>query len=182
MKIVDPDGKPVAGATITGVTASWPMTSVVPKDSTTVYALDPKAPRTLYVLHVEKKLGGTVKIRGDEKEAVTVKLALVGSIAGKLIDTDGRPIAGVTVGIQFPGGESANDLYRQIQLTQTPPKTDQDGLFRFDGILPSVKFYLTMTKGQEYFAGEPKIGPKEVKAGQILELGELKVKGRKFGE
>ena len=153
----------------------------MPKDATTVLALDPKAPRTIHVLHVAKKLGGAVVIRGDEQEPVTVKLAPVGAITGKVLDSDGQPIAGVSVGVQF-NVATASELYRQVNLSQTPPKTDKNGLFRLDGIVPGMKFYLSMMKGQEYYTGEPKIGQKQVKSGETLDLGAIKVQGQKIGQ
>src|SRR5262249_59300718 len=78
LNVVDPDGKPLAGATVAGITASWPPTFTLPKDTTTVYALDPARPRTLYLLHQEKKLAGWGGGRGGGKEPGTAKRAAAG--------------------------------------------------------------------------------------------------------
>jgi len=64
LKVVDPDGKPLGGAAVAGLTQSWPVVFAVPTDSTTVYALDDK-PRTVMLLHPEKKLGGVVEGPGE---------------------------------------------------------------------------------------------------------------------
>jgi RNA polymerase sigma factor (sigma-70 family) len=181
LKVQDPDGKPLAGAVVAGLSASWPPTYTLPKDTAMVYALDPARPRTLYLLHPEKKLAAWVRVRGDEKGPVTVKLAPAGVVTGKLVDPDGRPVAGVTVNLQFPDGPGG-DLYRDIQAGRPMGVTDKDGAFRIEPIVPGVKFGLSLTKGQMYFQGEPRIGQKEVKPGQTLELGSLTVKGRRFGE
>jgi hypothetical protein len=90
-------------------------------------------------------------------------------------------VAGVTVGLQFPGGPG-NELYREARLTQAPVLTDKDGSFRLDGAMPGVKFSLSLTKGQQYFVGEPRIGLREVTPGKTLDLGTLPVKSRRFGE
>src|SRR5262249_42017982 len=47
LKLVDADGKPVAGATVSGLTASYPICFAIKGDSCMVYALDPKKPRTI---------------------------------------------------------------------------------------------------------------------------------------
>jgi protocatechuate 3,4-dioxygenase beta subunit len=181
LNVLDPDGKPLAGATVAGITSSWPPTFALPRDTTMVYALDPARPRTLYLLHQEKKLAGWVRVRGDEKEPVTAKLAPAGSVTGKLVDPDGRPIPGVAVSLQFPAG-AGNDLYRDVYAGRPAAVTDKDGAFRVDAVVPGVKFTLSLTKGQSYFLGEPRIGQKQAEAGKTLELGALTVKGRKFGE
>ena len=40
-----------------------------------------------------------------------------------------------------------------------------------DGIVPGVKFYLSLNKGRTYYIGEPKIGLRQAEAGKTLELG-----------
>ena len=180
LKVVDADGKPVAGATVAGLTASWPATFTLPKDTTTVYALDPARPRTLFLVHQEKNLAAWVRVRGDDKEPVVAKLMPAGSVTGKLVDSDGRPIAGVAVNLQFVG--SGNDLYRDLKAGRPMAETDKDGSFRIDGVVPGTKFGLSLTKAQQYFLAEPKIGQKQVESGKTLELATLTVKGKRFGE
>ena len=89
-----------------------------------------------------------MRVRGDEKDAVTAKLVPAGSITGKLVDTDGRPVSGVAVNLQFPAGPGS-DLYREIKAGQPLAVTDKDGAFRVDGIVPGVKFDLSLTKGAD---------------------------------
>jgi hypothetical protein len=132
-------------------------------------------------LHAEKKLGGWVRVRGDEKEAVTAKLLPLGAVMGKIVDSDGRPITGVSVSLQFPDGPGG-ELYREVRSAQPPVVTDEDGAFRIDGIVPSVKFTLSLVRGREYFLGEPRIGQKQMFPAQTLDLGSLTVKAQKFGE
>ena len=50
--------------------------------------------------------------------------------------------------------------------------TDKEGRFTLPGVVPGVKFYLQIQKGNEYFGGKPKIGLREVKAGETLDLGD----------
>jgi hypothetical protein len=120
-------------------------------------------------------------VKGDEKEPVTAKLVPLGTVAGKLVDTDGSPLAGVTVSLNFQG-EGGNALYREANAARAPVVTGKDGAFRLDGVIPAAKFYLGMTRGQEYFVGEPKIGMRQVEPGRTLDLETLTVKGQKFND
>jgi hypothetical protein len=178
LKVTDADGKPLSGVTVAGLTQSWPMTFNLPKDSATVYALDDQ-PRTLMLLHADKKLGGTVQVKADE--TVTARLAPLAAVTGKLVDTDGQPITGVTVGISFPNGPGG-ELYREARLAQPPSVTAADGTFKVDGVVPAVKFYLSLMKGRTYYVGEPKIGLRQADAGKTLELGTLPVKAQQSGQ
>src|SRR5262249_17137365 len=111
LTVHDADGKPLAGAWVAGLTDSWPITYALPEPTATVYALDPEKPRTLGVFHAEKKLGGKVTVRGDEKEPVIVKLGPVGEVTGRLMEADGNPLAGATVSFNSPS-PIARELYR----------------------------------------------------------------------
>jgi RNA polymerase sigma factor (sigma-70 family) len=181
LKVVDDAGKPLEGAVVTGLTSGWAMPFTLPKDTATIYALNADNPRTLFLMHAGRKLGGTLAVKGDESEPVTAKLVPLGSISGKLIDTDGSPIVGVAVTLNFPSG-GGNTLYRDANLSRAPVVTDKDGVFRLDNVVPGAKFYLNMTRKQEYFIGEPKIGLRQVEPGKTLDLGMLTVKGQKFGD
>jgi RNA polymerase sigma factor (sigma-70 family) len=178
LKVADPDGKPLTGVTVAGLAQSWPIVFTLPTDTATVYALDDK-PRTLMLLHPERGLGGTVEVKGGQ--TVTAKLAPLGSVAGKLVSTDGQPIPGVTVGVQFPKGPG-NELYREAKLARAPAITGKDGSFKLDAIVPGVKFYLSLNKGREYYVGEPKIGLRQAEAGKTVDLGTLPVKGQVLGQ
>ena len=48
--------------------------------------------------------------------------------------------------------------------------------------MPGVKFYLSMNKERTYYVGEPRIGLRQVEAGQALDMGALKVKGQVLGQ
>jgi hypothetical protein len=141
----------------------------------TVFALDPEKPRRLVFLHPEKKLGGTAVVRGDEKEPVVVKLAPLGTVTGRFVDTDGVALAGATLRLNCPD-RIVSELYRQIELTAPVVKTDKDGRFTLSDVVPNVKFYVQTNKGNTYYVGEPRIGLKEVEPGKTLDLGERKLK------
>jgi protocatechuate 3,4-dioxygenase beta subunit len=175
VKVQDADGRPLAGALVAGMTASWPITFPLRDASCTVYALDPTEPRTVVIFHVERKLAGTLTVRGDEKEPLSVRLVPTGTLAGRLLDADGQPVAGVHVDLTAADG-TVRELYRQLRERGESVRTDRDGRFRLTGLVPGVKFGLSLRQGSTFLVGEPRIGMKEVKPGQSLDLGEVRTR------
>ena len=175
VQVQDADGKPLPGATIGGMTASWPNVFPLKEASCTVYALDPQKPRTLVFYHVGRKLAGKLTVRGDEKEPPAVRLSAVGSVRGRLVDLDGQPLAGIEVRPSYPA-PAAQELERQLNQGHEAVRTDKDGRFRLEGVIPDLKFGLSLVKGRTYFVGEPRIGQRQVVSGKELGLGTLPIK------
>ncbi len=173
VNVQGPDGQPLAGALVSGLTASWPITFPIAQTSATVYALDPARPRQLVALHAQKNLAGSLTVRGDETEPPVLKLAPVGSVTGRLLDSDGQPIAGADVGLSYRS-QAASDLDRQMQQLRSPVRTDADGRFRLENVVPGQKFWLSIRKGQTFLAGKPRIGERQVEAGATLDLADFR--------
>jgi RNA polymerase sigma factor (sigma-70 family) len=179
VRVEDSDGKPLPGAIVSGMTELWPITFSLEKAEWTIYALDGKRQRHVVFYHRERKLAGHIIVRGNEKEAVTVRLEPVGAVTGRLLDPDGQPIAGVEVSLSMPL-QVESELFRYLNAQKEPVKTDKDGRFRLDGVMPKLIFQLGLRKGRTYYTGEPKIGSKQVGAGKTLDLGDVHVKGTQF--
>jgi hypothetical protein len=175
--IQDAGGKPLPGVVVAGLAASWPYTHQLKnvEKPVTVYALDPDRPRRLVLLHPEKKLGGTVTLRGDEKEPVVVKLGPLGSIKGRFLEVEGAPLAGVEVTASSPDRISS-ELYRFLARTSPPARTDKEGRFTVSDVVPGVKVYLQTRRGNTYYVGEPRVGHRQVEPGQTLDLGDWKMR------
>jgi hypothetical protein len=176
VQIEDGDGKLLKGTIVAGVTATWPTAMAIKDATCTVFALDPKKPRRLFFFHAKRHLAEPLTLRGDEKEAVVVGLKPTGSVIGRVLDRDGRPLAGAEViwsWLDQPGSE----LYRVAQQRPTA-RTDKDGRFRFEGIVPEEKFTLGIVKGRTFYITEPSIGAKQIKLGETLDLGDVRVKPR----
>ena len=173
LTVQDADGKPLAGAWVAGITEHWPITYRLPKPTAPVYALDPKKPRLLTVYHRDKKLGGAVPVRGDEKEPVVVKLGPLGSVKGTLTDTDGKPLGGVDVSVRPDG--TGSELERFAGPIARAVRTDRDGRFTVTGVVPGMPFRLQVQQGEAFYGGVPKIGQRTVKAGEAFDLGVRKM-------
>ena len=74
VRFVDPDGRPVRGAIVCGVT-SYPMQKVtLDGDEIEILALDPTRERPLSALSPDGRLSVETTIRGDSTEPVTVRM------------------------------------------------------------------------------------------------------------
>jgi hypothetical protein len=176
LTIQDPDGRPLTGAIVAGVTAAWPITFALKTAECPVYALDPAKPRTLAVYHPGRNLGGRVVVRGDEAGPVVAKLQPAGTVTGRILDPDGQPLAGGTVVISYPSN-SASELDRHLQQQRPPVQTDKDGRFKLEGVVPGLKFAVNnVRKGDTMLVPEPRTGLKEVASGATLELGDVRTK------
>ncbi len=174
LRIEDADGKPLTGTTVAGVTATARTTFPIADATCTIFALDPKKPRRLLFLHAQRRLGGTLTLHGDEKEPVIVRLGRAGAVTGCVLDADGQPLAVADVNLIL-SEQTGFELYREARYHPTA-RTDKDGRFRIEGIVPEVKFTLGIVKGRTVFMIEPRIGVKQVKASETLDAGDVRVK------
>ena len=175
VKIEDMDGKPLKRTTVAGVTAGWPNTMPIKDATCTIFALDPKKPRRVLFYHAERRLAGALTVRGDEKEPPVARLVPTGCVTGRVLDREGQPIVGASIDLSSPD-RIASELYRQLGQRQKMIHTAKDGRFRIEGIVPEVKFTLSITQGRTFFVGEPRIGVRQVKSGETLDLGGVRVK------
>src|SRR5262249_41687220 len=94
LEVVGPDDKPLAGASVVGLSDSLINVQTLDAATGSVVGLDPDRPRRLTFLHAGQELAGHIVLRGDEPEPVRVKLEPWGSITGRGLGSDGRPLAG----------------------------------------------------------------------------------------
>jgi protocatechuate 3,4-dioxygenase beta subunit len=130
--VTDPDGKPLAGATVYGLVPNAFGSAVLGAADFAVRGLNPRRIRKLFFVHKEKGLGYYREVRGDEKGPLTIKLQPLGSASGRVLDKDGQPRAGLVLNVNrsllLDGGEQV--------------KTDKDGRFRAKGLVPGQKYDL----------------------------------------
>jgi hypothetical protein len=150
------------------------VTYVLPTDECPVYALDPERPRTLLFHHPDRNLSSRLTVRGDEARPLTVTLRPAGAMTGRFLDADGRPVVGAEVGLSYQS-KDLEELDRFLARQREPVRTDPDGRFRLDGIVPDEKFALSLQKGSTSLVGKPRIGTKDVKSGATLDLGPVTV-------
>ena len=145
VNLQDPDGKPLEGAVVAGLSAQTLRTVPLRTATAKIYALDPSHPRAVIFLHSERKLAMTVVLRGDEKEPLTVRLQPTATITGRALTEDGQPLAGAEVSPRYL--TLSGQQLSKSQGRYPPTKTDKDGRFRLEGVVPGQVLVLAFQKG-----------------------------------
>jgi hypothetical protein len=183
VRLQDPQGKPLSGVMVSGIDAipsqHFQNAYIAPKAECTIVALEPSHPRQVYFYHAERRLAGTLVVRSDEKEPLTVRLKPTGAVTGRLRNADGEPIQGAEIEIATGGPQPFSILtylYLYLNHTRLPARTDKEGRFRVEGVVPGEKFSLGIRRRGAYLDGGPRTRQLQVKAGKVLDLGDILIK------
>jgi RNA polymerase sigma factor (sigma-70 family) len=156
-KIVDPDGRPLAGVKAVGIHGPDERRATTFRtDAFTVYALDGRHPRPVFFVHEKRKLGGTITIRGNEPAPPIVKLVPWAVVTGRVLEADGTPAAGAQVRFGMVDDE-ANDAVPSRLYRGRLVETGKDGRFRLEGLFPGweVRVYANKLGRRTLGAFEP---------------------------
>jgi RNA polymerase sigma factor (sigma-70 family) len=145
--ILDPKGKPLPGVLIRGLRSyssnSYWEREPRPTPQFTVMGMTSDRPRHLLFLHKEKKLAGSLLLKGNEKAPLTVTLQPAGTITGRLVDEDGQPQGGARLGFTGPRRRVGDKEVLEIGSHPTQEfTTNPDGTFRIEGLAPGLKYHL----------------------------------------
>ncbi len=171
-KFQDPQGQPLSNVWTTGITdENWHHPVLIEGDSCSAYGVEKDKPRLMIFYHPAKKLIGTRTLRGDEKQPVLVKLRSGGAIKGRLLDADGKPMAGVVVDVRYRDRE-AEELDRWVIHERKQVVADAQGTFTLDELVPALKLELTFRHGRQRFERETKPADSaiEIKPGECRDL------------
>ncbi len=175
-QVFDPDGKPLGGYFVAGLTGSPIILSnqmeLQEKTTFQVRGFDPGRPRTLIFIHPEKKLGKVVIVREDQRDPLQVRLESLGAVVGRVLDEVGRPRASIPLRVRLSRNDDnflptlhQFDMGLRFYHLEPTAKTDHDGKFRLDGLIPGLKYTLV--------AGEREIEKITIESGKIKDLGDL---------
>jgi RNA polymerase sigma factor (sigma-70 family) len=162
--VVGPDGKPLAGVYVNGLAGI--RVANLPTAEFSLPLLEP-----LFFYHPDKKLGAAVLFKGDEATPVTVRLQQCATLTGRLLDKDGRPCADVQLEGSILGGQLNLVVTEGGWFGFFSGKTDKEGRFQIEGILPGVKVGLAINKGGRIDARL--LAEATLRAGQTKDLGDL---------
>ncbi len=161
--VLGPDGQPLAGAFGMGVgemkTAEFTMRGFSPRGS-----------RELLFRHSAKGLIGLAPPPKANGDSVSVALHPGASIAGRLVDADGRPQADIALSVRFRRKDAPT---HEQYSTHEPIRTDREGRFRIEALPPGYEFELWGGKG-----GDRIVVGDGLRWGQTKDLGDVRMKGR----
>jgi hypothetical protein len=170
LAIEDEQGRPVTGALVSRMSDSLYRTRRIAEASCDILGLGADRPRRIVILQPERHLAGSLTLTGDEPAQVSVRLSTTASIKGRALDADGEPLAGARVQIRYDRDGVLHD-------ERAEPKTDGDGKFHVENVLPGERVELAFIQGGKFFSG-PKIADekRQLEPGEQLELGEFSLK------
>jgi hypothetical protein len=167
--VLGPDGKPLPGVRSFGLSGwdGWEREAMKAAEFK-VLGFNPRRPRDVLFQHLEKGLVGEAQPPKDEGGSVTVRMEPGAAVAGLLVDADGQPRAGVELNLTFrpnrPKERSGAYNYCPERI-----KTDREGRFRIEALLPGYEFRLSDGKGWLHFGGG-------IRPGQVKDLGEVQMR------
>ena len=174
LKVVDAEDKPVVGASTRGLGGrdSWDKEAMTGAEGE-ARNLMPAEERSVLVRLDARKLGKAARLRqgDDAKGPVVVKLELLATIAGRVVDPDGHPVRGATVRTDvLPGGDFAMSLGSVA--------TDGEGKFRVLDVPAGCVYSLAVDKNSvamknRNFAFREKVA---VKPGETTDVGDIQFK------
>ncbi|AGA31155.1 M56 family metallopeptidase [Singulisphaera acidiphila] len=145
--IVGPDGAPLVGARLEGTEDQFRRWSAKPLPSANfeARALGSGQSRLILFYHEEKKLAGARVIGPDETGPIVVQLEPSGTVTGRLVDAGGLPLAEAEMSCFV----SYDDPTHKTGSLPAPVKTDKEGRFRAEGLIPGQSYRFQLWKGSE---------------------------------
>ncbi len=177
VQLQDPQGKALTDVWVAGLNSEdWHHALRCDKAECSVYQLEPGKPRLIVFYHPGRKLAGTLALKGDEKASVVAKLSPAPMIKGRLLDADGKPMAGVAVSVHYRQ-RVAEEVHKVVHHAKQAV-TDADGAFTVEELIPEQKLELSFQFAKRKFERTPKlVNPAiEIKPGEVRDLGAIKVK------
>ena len=146
IRIVDPQGRPVAGARVFCFQDLALKDGRVGGDELTFTHGHPGKAEAVAIVDEGRSLGGLVELKGDEPDPVRVVLKPTGSVTGRLVDEDGKPRAGVRLAVNYRILSRGDSLGAE---RFEPMTTGPDGRFRVTQLIPGVTYSVEAIKPNE---------------------------------
>ncbi len=163
--VLGPDRQPLAGARgFRGF--SWDREGMKTAEFT-VRTYNPRRPRDVVFQHAEKRLVGVARPPKENGGTVTVQMGPGATVAGRLVDKDGQPRPGVELAPVF-GRKDDLSAWPWAEYPLGRTRTDREGRFRFEALLPGYEVGLYDRKIGVYSGGT-------LRSGETKDLGDVRL-------
>jgi hypothetical protein len=175
--VVDPDGKPLPGARVSGLYSSGTWDQEPLKTAAfTLTGLEPDRARLVQFAHADRRLAGFLVVRPGDHGPLAIKLRPAGTLTGRLVTRAGRPLADLEI-----GAVCGDPPARPGGTKEDPPdgsfpgvRSDQNGKFRIKGLAPGLKYRLCVLRGSSLL--DPQVGKHPtLQPGETKDLGDVRV-------
>jgi RNA polymerase sigma factor (sigma-70 family) len=156
--LLDLEGKPVTGARVRGLEESYSWGTLA-SEKFSISGVNPERRRRVSFVHAARRLIGSVEIKGKETKPLTVRMQPWAAVRGRLVDTEGRPVR--------------NSVLYANEFLMENGRTDKDGRFLLEGLIPGRSYDLTYQKDKPFSAGtvlKRFVG----KPGEVHDLGDVR--------
>ncbi len=174
VNVVDPDGKPQDHIQASGLDnqiqnpisevkeSSFPVTNLFPGES-----------RVVVARFVPKKLMGMAVVNEGDEGPVTLKMVPWASVAGRLVDDQGKPRSS-GLEIQLEDGKLPIHTFNGRNYDKEEFAIDSDGRFLLEGLVPGATYRLQVIEGRVRELGDI---TKEftLQPGEKRDLGDVKI-------
>jgi len=185
-RVVDPDGKPVAGTRCYGLEPLG-FIKTLPDETFAIHGLEPGYPRQTIFSHKERRLVGSVIVKDEDLKGeamLEVRLGPPCSVKGRLVDEDGLPLAEATLSVtSYHGSGDFDSLLTGPGALWSDDETftaDSDGRFEVTGLKPGVRCIISVhTKARpntRIDTGQAFRNIVPGRFGEVRDVGEVKVK------
>jgi RNA polymerase sigma factor (sigma-70 family) len=167
VRVLGPDGEPLPGVTAEGAESTkTPGVMTVP-------GLNPMRPKRFTFRHDGRKLVGFLLLRGEEAGPHSVRLQPWGTIAGRLVDEQGRPRPGAYL-LTSDWKDAQDDPTRGLVLGI---KTDAGGHFRIEGLVPGQSYTASAVGDEAVNRGFGVVIDRVIlKPGETRDLGDVRAR------
>ncbi len=175
-KVTGPDGQPLSGATISGLSDPFDRPRELKTDSFTIETLAPERSRYIWANHAQKKLAGVLSVSSATQDPVTLALEPWGIATGRVVDSDGQPLSGIQINAAYRDGKNDIVIRDYGQPSNARTLSDDEGRFRLEGLIPGLKTELLFQRKGSSFVGTGQLEGFSLKPGETHDVGEIAVK------